>query len=958
MEDLFAQQQANKALNGIVNNERQFIVMPSDSGSLSSGASGATTYILGKKIPKNSFIANVLFYANSAGALKIKFYVKSALNFTLIKEFPVTMVVGLNNIPINWAVNDDVYIGFYSTLSHIMYKANRAAASYAYVYSHSGESWNTLATSQISTPLDFAVTVNGRVNAVNTLTASLFNNSNVFNYDNLVKGEYINYATGVSVGNSLYCRTKLTNIFGSMKYILTLPTTSDSIMITYYTDNGFLSGVNLISSSSNIIITPALAKYAIISLPIAMIDNFMIVPGINLPALYTPYAGLSFKDGVFNGAVKNCLIVAKSGGNYSTINDALNNANDSSDNRVSLLVYPGVYNEVVNIGGQRNISIIGVNRDTCIIRDDTGIYNNAPLRVEGNSYVANFSIISTHSNNPSFVPDDGSVNTWPSYAVHVDDPHPDDSNNYLCHFHNCYIYSENAPAAGCGGYKNQIIEFTNCEIVSNIPDAFYTAASRCRYGALYIHPKTGDPSATNERLIVKDCVIRSNRNEVFYTEHTGTGNDANLSMSFYNNVFWSEIFGNSATIFVNNTPTSIITADSFGNNLTALNMATLLSDNNVKSPVVLDLTALTHYDSYITPYAQLTSDTARDTYEMPCNPGDVFLITATVNGGATCMINVFNSTTVFSLSTLIDWRIQGGSLARYTDYQYVCPPNSKTIRICGITTGETFIIKKYLNINSPNLWYGKKIVWFGTSIPAGGGNGYNYPQMVGNMLGATLYNEAIGSSCVSSNMYLSMSMTITEKQAAAWWSGLSADDQTKAINSSWETILTKYLNGGSIGQVDLYIFDHGYNDKNYGDMTTVPTDRLDRSCFIGAMNFLIDKILSDNPKARILLIGHYENQLYPQVAIAQQKVADIWGGPIVKLWEKLGWSQQTVSTTGYWSNGTGNQGQWVPSGGSTQNLTILQTWLADGIHPHSDTSGKANQFVANNLIEEIRKFSS
>lgn len=47
-----------------------------------------------------------------------------------------------------------------------------------------------------------------------------------------------------------------------------------------------------------------------------------------------------------------------------------------------------------------------------------------------------------------------------------------------------------------------------------------------------------------------------------------------------------------------------------------------------------------------------------------------------------------------------------------------------------------------------NYWTGKKIVYFGTSIPAQG-----YPQIVGEKLGATMFNQAIGASMMRIGVY-------------------------------------------------------------------------------------------------------------------------------------------------------------------------------------------------------------
>lgn len=274
-----------------------------------------------------------------------------------------------------------------------------------------------------------------------------------------------------------------------------------------------------------------------------------------------------------------------------------------------------------------------------------------------------------------------------------------------------------------------------------------------------------------------------------------------------------------------------------------------------------------------------------------------------------------------------------------------------------------------------NYWAGKKIVWFGTSIPAGqaliNGVAQSYPELIGNTLGATMYNEAVGSSGVRAGHYgyitgndplgyaglyyesllRSLSLSSTEKQAifdnwATWKTiiptapdTISAENQVFYKNCSWDIKLAKYLSGGSVGQVDLYVFDHGHNDAGYGynydALTTVPSNTKDRTYFIGAMNFLIDKILSDNPKARIVFIGHYENDRKTGISLAQSYLAEYWDYPFCKTWEKMGWSQKSVTSSG-------------------TTKTITQWWMPDDLHPHSDTTGKAIQLYADVLTPFIR----
>ena len=287
-------------------------------------------------------------------------------------------------------------------------------------------------------------------------------------------------------------------------------------------------------------------------------------------------------------------------------------------------------------------------------------------------------------------------------------------------------------------------------------------------------------------------------------------------------------------------------------------------------------------------------------------------------------------------------------------------------------------------VDNGSYWAGKKIVWFGTSIPAGvvnagdaNGNGA-YPERLGRMLGATVYNESVGSSqvragsyhnktaddpmgyggCSAVSLLYSLSLSSAEKQDIIdnWnskWSSIitwfgSLVDLSKANEykaSSWDVKLTKYLTGGSVGPCDLYVFDHGYNDgiyqRGFTDLSDVPADAEDRTYFLGAMQFLIDKILADNPKAKILFIGHYctdgrsGNFLTKYVTDAQKKLAEIWQYPLIETWKYMGFNH-------------------VPITVDNVQTTVAQQWMPDDIHPSSDTTGEALKHYAEVLYPLVR----
>lgn len=291
------------------------------------------------------------------------------------------------------------------------------------------------------------------------------------------------------------------------------------------------------------------------------------------------------------------------------------------------------------------------------------------------------------------------------------------------------------------------------------------------------------------------------------------------------------------------------------------------------------------------------------------------------------------------------------------------------------------IVNPIKELDETNYWKGKKIVWFGTSIPAAGanpgdtvGNG-SYPVRIGEKLGATVYNEAVGSSCVRfgnyqyategdphgfagqwlDNFLYSLSGSTEEKQEVFdnwdYWkdiiqSGgassvtLTPEQIARALSCCYDVKLDRYLTGGDVGPVDLYVFDHGHNEEynyDYSHIKDIPPEghETDRSYFIGAMRFLIERILSDNPKAQIVFIGHYENDRKTGVSEAQETLHDIWKYPLIRTWDYIGWSQNTVTINGV-------------------TKTITQIWMPDDLHPSSDTTGEALRHYAEVLYPFVR----
>ena len=376
-------------------------------------------------------------------------------------------------------------------------------------------------------------------------------------------------------------------------------------------------------------------------------------------------------------------------------------------------------------------------------------------------------------------------------------------------------------------------------------------------------------------------------------------------------------------------------------------------------------------------------------------------------------------------------------------------------------------VDKDLRYQQP--WYGKKLVWLGTSIPAAGkydiDNPNSYPIMVGEILNATVYNEAVGSSALHCkdparinannpygflNNFEAVSRCITNSSEEMEWiiehyndsnvftqnvpASLSDDDKEFIRSCSWEVKLEKYFTAQTFP--DAWIIDHGHNDipSEYSESTytdksemtgtqhdgyyhsgiftsstassylefdvsdelfvwisgsigswydiydiydsngnnigfkqnggaTTEYDRLKINVtnattlrvsnvnhlissvsvekltypmynslysYNGAFDFIVNKILTYNPKARIIMIGEYENQKYPTISENQLIASTRWEFPLYRQWENSGWSQMPILVNG-------------------EYVTVMNANITDNLHPHTDTSGHSLELIARDI---------
>ena len=270
-------------------------------------------------------------------------------------------------------------------------------------------------------------------------------------------------------------------------------------------------------------------------------------------------------------------------------------------------------------------------------------------------------------------------------------------------------------------------------------------------------------------------------------------------------------------------------------------------------------------------------------------------------------------------------------------------------------------IKDTLNNNS------KGILWLGTSIPAGKALEKSYPMIVGEILDVNIINKSLGSSFMSTGCYSfnnpmsnlknnnldvgkCLSETVSEKEERfrpkVTDNTITEDDLNTIKSYSFENLVFPYLDS-----VDTVVIDHGYNDRyviqnqlqNEG-FDEIDWNSRDKSTFVGAMNYLIDKIHEKYPRMRIILSGHYQNvNECRYVCLMQKALAEHFGYPILDLWSYAGMSPEVyVKGTGnYFTEYNKTYGtKYSPVKGSDGNYSELIINCPDTVHPHSDVSGK------------------
>lgn len=290
----------------------------------------------------------------------------------------------------------------------------------------------------------------------------------------------------------------------------------------------------------------------------------------------TIYVSLFKKQSELKIKSRIIIVDCKGYGDYTSIDDAIAAANDSNDNQITIIVKPGTYTTKGERTDQRapeyqhpydmnyrNLTIIGTDRERCILRNDIGIYDthaydDSVLRLCGNVTIKNLTLISTHNDYDQSV--EGS-DRLSAYCLHLDKPV---NSGDVCVVDNCTMISENGPCIGSGLKNGLTIIVRNCSAKlthHRNADEYYTW-----HGVFYFHGWNDAVAGQSANLEVKNCVLENVLDPKAININGLSANDQiNYLLAF--NIAKTSNTQNSVT-----TANNVVKSElSFGNNVESMN---------------------------------------------------------------------------------------------------------------------------------------------------------------------------------------------------------------------------------------------------------------------------------------------------------------------------------------------------------------------------------------------------
>lgn len=305
---------------------------------------------------------------------------------------------------------------------------------------------------------------------------------NLFDKKRVINGYYCNYTNGVLAVNASYC-TLVIEVQGGTKY--SFDAFNGCHFVWLDTDAAYISGfLTATPAQIQTVEAPANAKYIAVSIDKSNADDAVFCEGET--AVCSEYGS----GAVYAVECQRCLTVGEEK-QYSTIQSAVDAAGDGD----TVIVYPGTYVESVSNKTEKYVSIVGVDRESCIIKYSLQDYDHPPLEIARGT-LKNLTVIGTT---------DGEETGHTAYCLHCDfgGSQGTADSPVALYAENCRFVSNmvGRSAIGVGLKRYFTCEFVNCEFecTANGP-------------AVYVHTwevASGVTNLVKQRFVMKNCTAHN-----------------------------------------------------------------------------------------------------------------------------------------------------------------------------------------------------------------------------------------------------------------------------------------------------------------------------------------------------------------------------------------------------------------------------------------------------------------
>lgn len=195
------------------------------------------------------------------------------------------------------------------------------------------------------------------------------------------------------------------------------------------------------------------------------------------------------------------------------------------------------------------------------------------------------------------------------------------------------------------------------------------------------------------------------------------------------------------------------------------------------------------------------------------------------------------------------------------------------------------------------------------------------------VVGANIWNIP-----VTASPEKAFSATHAEKIAYLSANGYTASDPTSMLKSSYDTSFMSNLDA------DVFMIGTlGGNDRKIPANYEISEARnRDRTCIYGALNYVLEKLFTAKPDAKVILFGqhHFMQTGREEANESQKQVGKTWCMPFLDMGRKLGFSAELVTV------------------GGTQKMLGLN-FLPDGTHPNAEGQKRLQEVLTNLLKSNL-----